>query len=201
MASTTDVTSEMDWEIVTAPPQSSFIKNIVAKNAMGQMAMTIGSTTSRNHHHLFLTVDEIPEDELLNDSVRRWSEKKISPSVSSIYARMPPLEEDDDLHSDTCSYDMIDDPSICVKQEETENTWDNYSIYSDDERKIPAQETAPLSTIMVKQEEESQEEPITLHPLSPRVTNHEASTIQEQGMIIMSGRDLQQREQGVLTKF
>ena len=57
---------------------------------------------------------------------------------------------------------MIDDSSFCIKQEEKGNEWDDFSIQSDDERKVPAQETVPPATITVKQEEESQEEIISV---------------------------------------
>ena len=40
-------------------------------------------------------------------------------------------------YSDDESYDMLDDHSLAIKQEDIDS--DNYSIYSNDDRKLPAQ--------------------------------------------------------------
>ena len=50
---------------------------------MGEMSMSIGATTSWNHHHLFPDgdyeqLDEI-EDSVLIDSVTRWGQRNICP--------------------------------------------------------------------------------------------------------------------------
>ena len=52
-ATGTNESYELGWEIVTSTPQSPFTYNIIAREAMGQMAMAIGSTAMWNHHHLF----------------------------------------------------------------------------------------------------------------------------------------------------
>ena len=48
---TTDNNDELNWEIIISPPRSAFSNKIIARNALGEMAMTIGLTHSWNHHH------------------------------------------------------------------------------------------------------------------------------------------------------
>ena len=54
--------------------------------------MSIGATTSWNHHHLFPDGDDEIEDSVLIDSVTRWGQGNICASISSIHARMPTKE-------------------------------------------------------------------------------------------------------------
>ena len=42
-AQVTEPSDTLDWEIVSSNPRSSFSNNIIARNAMGEMAMSIGS--------------------------------------------------------------------------------------------------------------------------------------------------------------
>ena len=149
----------LDWEIVSSSPRSSFSNNIIARNAMGEMAMAIGSTTSWNHHHLFPDedyehIDEYNDIDLI-DSVTRWGQRNICSSVASVHARMPRKEDHNDGYSDEESYDMLDEHSLGLKQEEDLDN-DEYSIYSDDDRKLPAKVHQPPSNIAIKQESDSE---------------------------------------------
>ena len=42
-AQVTEPSNTLDWEIVSSNPRSSFSNDIIARNAMGEMAMSIGS--------------------------------------------------------------------------------------------------------------------------------------------------------------
>ena len=65
----TEVANTSDWEIVTSPSQSSFTNNIIATEAMGQMAMAIGSTSS--YQCLFPDMVDDTNDSILNESINR----------------------------------------------------------------------------------------------------------------------------------
>ena len=101
------VSTEPEWEIITPPSRSSFANNIIAREAMGQMAMAIGSTSIWNNQCLFPDDNVNRDDMILDESINRWSERTICSNVASIYARLP----------DDNSYDMLDD---------------DFSVYSDD---------------------------------------------------------------------
>ena len=64
-----EVANTSDWEIVTSPSQSSFTNNIIATEAMGQMAMAIGSTSS--YQCLFPDMVDDTNDSILNESINR----------------------------------------------------------------------------------------------------------------------------------
>ena len=55
------VSTEPEWEIITPPSRTSFANNIIAREAMGQMAMSIGSTVTWNNQCLF------PDDNVNSD--------------------------------------------------------------------------------------------------------------------------------------
>ena len=120
--------------------------------------MSIGSITSWNHHHLFPDEDYEPVDEIENsvpiDSVTRWGQRNICPSLSSIHARKPTKKDYENGYSDDESYDMLDDQSLAIKQEDIDN--DNYSVCSDDDRKRPAQVQQSPASIAIKQESDTE---------------------------------------------
>ena len=109
---------------------------------MGQMAMAIGSTSIWDNQRLFPERMDNTDDDILNESINRWSERTTCSNVASIHARWPPERDD-------YSYDMVDDNSIRIKLESED---DNYSIYSDYERKPPARPHQIPTTIGIKQE-------------------------------------------------
>ena len=74
--------------------------------------------------------------------------------MSSIHARMPTKKDYENSYSDDDSYDMLDEHSLDIKQEEIDS--DNYSIYSDDDRKRPAQVQQPPTSIAIKQESDTE---------------------------------------------
>ena len=64
-----EVANTSDWEIVTSPSQSSFTNNIIAREAMGQMAMAISSTSSWDNQCLFPDMVDDTNDSILNESI------------------------------------------------------------------------------------------------------------------------------------
>ena len=57
-------------------------------------------------------------------------------------------------YSDDESYDMLDDHSLAIKQEDIDS--DNYSIYSNDDRKLPSQVQQMPGSITIKQESDTE---------------------------------------------
>ena len=51
--SATKTEPESDWENINTSHHSSFANNLTARGALGQMAMSIGSTSTWNHPYLF----------------------------------------------------------------------------------------------------------------------------------------------------
>ena len=64
-----NTSNESEWEIVTSPCQSSFTNNIIAREAMGQMAMAISSTSSWDNQCLFPDMVDDTNDSILNESI------------------------------------------------------------------------------------------------------------------------------------
>ena len=168
------VSNEPEWEILTSPSRTSFTNNIIAREAMGQMTMAIGSTSIWNNHCLFPDGNDNIADKILDESINRWSERTICSNVASIRARLPYKEMDDN------SYDMLDDESIRIKKESDD---DNYSIYSDDERKPPAKShlvPTTIESIRIKQESEDDTSSICsddeMDEMKPPAKSHLVST-------------------------
>ena len=67
---------------------------------------------------------------------------------------MPEKEDYENGYSDEESYDMLDEHSLTIKQEDFNN--DDYSIYSDYDRKLPAQVHHSPSNITIKQESDTE---------------------------------------------
>ena len=68
---------------------------------------------------------------------------------------MPTRKDYENDYNDDESFDMLDDDySLSIKQEDTAS--DNYSVYSDEDRKIPAQEQHMPTSIAIKQESDTE---------------------------------------------
>ena len=80
----------------------------------------------------------------------RWGQRNRCSSISSIHARLPGKDCQTSTDNDEDSYDMVDDQLVFIKEEDDDG---DYSIYSDDDRKPPVQESYPPTTVRVKQED------------------------------------------------
>ena len=58
------------------------------------------------------------------------------------------------MATDDESYNMLDDQSLCMKQEDIDS--DDYSVYSEDDRKLPAEVNQTPSSIAIKQESDTE---------------------------------------------
>ena len=141
--SATETEPESDWENINIPHHSSFSDNLLAREALGQMAMSIGATSTWNHTYLFPnnSCSEDEEDysatDLIKQSVATWSDIPIDSSVSNIHASYPIKREDSDEDSNSSdSFFQIRNDDISVED-------DYYSVISNDERKRPANPSHP----------------------------------------------------------
>ena len=128
-------------ENISTPNTSSLANNLTARSAIGQMAMSIGSTEAWNHTYLFPneTCSEDDEDyskesTLISESVTKWQNIPLCSSVSSIHASYPLKDGENDN-------DSISVGSFCyVNDSEIKSEDESYSVHSEDERKRPARD-------------------------------------------------------------
>ena len=172
--SVTDSEANSDWEnISTTPNASSFADNLTTRGALGQMAMSIGSTAAWNSSILFPTEVCSEDDEnysksdtteeIIEQYIETWKMAPIYSSVASIIASYPRKEETDDDNS------LSSNSYFYIENEDTEMESDLYSIESNDERKRPAKSVIKARRqLRIKREEE--EEDIVL-PSAPNVVN------------------------------
>ena len=172
--SVTETEAESDWENkATTPYASSFADNLTARGALGQIAMSIGSTAVWNSSILFPTEVCSEDDEnysksdtteeIIEQYIETWKMAPIYSSVASIIASYPRKEETDDDNS------LSSNSYFYIENEDTEMESDLYSIESNDERKRPAKSVIKARRqLRIKREEE--EEDIVL-PSAPNVVN------------------------------
>ena len=162
--SATETEPESDWENINPSHHSSFSDNLLAREALGQMAMSIGATSTWNHTYLFPTnscsedEEEYGSTDLMKQTVATWSDIPITSSVSSLHASYPIKREE----SDEDSYSS--DSYFQIRIDDVSGEDDDYSVRSHDERKRPAKPS--LSRVRrrldIKREEEKEEEMIEL---------------------------------------
>ena len=168
--SATETEPESDWENIHPSHHSSFADNLLAREALGQMAMSIGATSTWNHDYLFPnnSCSEDEEDygttDLIKQSVAKWSDIPIASSVSSIHASYPIKKEDSDEYSDSSdSFFQIEKDDISVEN-------DDFSVTSHDERKRPAKPSTSevRRRLEIKMEEDNGEE-VTVLSVTPPI--------------------------------